>query len=541
MPKVKRNPDRTDHTRLHLLVIAAIAFLVYANSLSNGFVFDDEIVIRGDQSIRTLSSIPRYFVGGEGSPMVMGTYYRPLLSSSYALDFASGALRPLAYHLTNVLIHVANCLLLFWLLRMIFERSQSRFKSYATFIGAALFAVNPIHTEAVAWISGRSDSLCFTFFVLGFIGYLAYSRRRRSLFAVLTVVCYILSLFAKEMAITFPAVIILYDLIVNNARARAGFGRRVPVYSALVIVSLLYLVARWAALRDMPRENSFLYFHGKEASTVVYTMLQTIPVYFRLSLAPFGMLYHYGGALPYRTSFWNGAVVFAVVLLAALLSLAYYLRKRMPVVAFGLLFFFVTLLPVMNIVPTVNLMAERFLYIPSVFLSLVVGAVILKYCSARNVKTVLALSAVVLAGYGYMTIARNAAWKTDDSLYMSAAGRRGTLVYTNIGGIYARKGQYGVAERYFKKALDLRSDDMLANTDLAALFMAKGDADSAYHYAERAHTLHERSPEPMYVLAQLSIKEGNIPEAIRWLEKIQEKSPGFLDSGELLRRLKAAR
>lgn len=539
MVKVKRNIPRKDHKKLHFLLIAAVAFLVYANSLSNDFVFDDQITVLGDPTIKTLSSISRYFVGEQTS--FNGVYYRPVVSSSLAVDYASWAFRPFGYHLTNVLIHVLNCILFYWLLRVMFEQYQSRFRDYATFIAAAVFAVHPIHTEVVAWVSGRTDGLCFTFFILAFVFYLKYARGRGNLNLTLTVSFYLLSLLAKEMAITFPIAVILYDLIVNGLNTRTDFKQRAGVYSALVIVSIAYMALRWSVLKDTSQAQSSLYFYGKNAQVVVCTMLQTIPIYFKLAVVPVGMLYHYGGYMPYLSSPWELGVLSAIVLMAAMLAVAFYLRERIPAIAYALPFFLITLLPVSNIVPTMNLMADRFLYIPSISLSLVIAAAILKFCSEQNVRVILALSGLLIAVFGYMTIARNADWKTSDALYMSAADRRGTIVYTNIGTIYARRGQNDVAERYFRKALDLKSDHMLANTDLAVLFMATGKIDSAYYYAEKAHALHERSPEPMYVLAQLCARMQKMPEAILWLEKIQEVRPGYMNSVEVLRRLKDMR
>src|SRR5437867_3406778 len=104
----------------YYLFLAVVAFSVYANSLSNDFVFDDESVVLSDPSITKISNVPKYFTGQEGFHKVIGRYYRPVVSASYALDYAFYGFSPLGFHLTNILIHLINCLLFFKFLTIIF-------------------------------------------------------------------------------------------------------------------------------------------------------------------------------------------------------------------------------------------------------------------------------------------------------------------------------------------------------------------------------------------------------------------------------------
>ncbi|HEY3251960.1 MAG TPA: tetratricopeptide repeat protein, partial [Ignavibacteria bacterium] len=242
--------------------------------------------------------------------------------------------------------------------------------------------------------------------------------------------------------------------------------------------------------------------------------------------------------LPYRDTFFNFAVIFPVIFILVLLFAAYYLRKRLGFLSFSILFFLITLLPVLNIIPTMNFMADRFLYIPSVIVSLIFTSVILKYYSEKNVNIIYAVFAVILMGYSYLTIARNADWKTNDALFMSADNRPGTVTYVNIGNIYANKQQYDAAETYYRKALDLRKEVVLANNNLGKVFMIKGNFDSAYSYMYKAYLLDTLSPEPMHALAQLHASFDKIPEAISWLEKIKKITPGYMNSDKMLVELK---
>lgn len=539
MTKDKPKARAKDNTLLFYIILAVIAFAVYANSLSNEFVFDDESVVLGDESLTKLSNIPKYFTGEQGFHKVIGRYYRPVVSASYNIDYTLWGLKPFGFHLTNVLIHVINVLLFFRLLMLMFSGSKSKFRDYGVLIGAVLFALHPIHTEAVAWVSGRTDSLSCTFFLASFIYYFKFSSNENNRNLILALLFYFLALLSKEMAITLPAVIILYDLVVNKNSLSSAFKEKLKIYSAYIVLSVLYFVLRWAVLRDVPQRESYFYFYGKDFATAFLTMFQTIPIYFKLAVFPYGMLYHYGGYLPYVSSPFDITVLFTVVFLLVMGFASYYLYSRMSVVSYSIMFFFITLLPVLNIVPTMNFMADRFLYIPSAFLSFAVIAVILKYYTPEKSGLVITVSAVVLFAFGFMTFSRNADWKTNDILFMSGEGKPGTVLYVNIGNIYANKGDYKKAEIYYRKAIELRIGSVLANNNLGKLFLISGNYDSAYYYMHQGYLLDTLSPEPMHALALLNAKFEKLPEAIGWLEKVQTVAPNYMNSAQMLEELKA--
>jgi tetratricopeptide (TPR) repeat protein len=183
-------------------------------------------------------------------------------------------------------------------------------------------------------------------------------------------------------------------------------------------------------------------------------------------------------------------------------------------------------------------MAERFLYIPSVFLSIAAAALIFKYYSDKTAKLIVGLSCLVILVYGYVTITRNADWKDNDTLFLSAAGKPGTVLYVNIGNIYANKGEYDIAETYYRKALDLKAQTLIANNNLGKIFMVKGNFDSAYYYMYKAYLMDTLSPEPMHTLGQMYARFEKLPEAIWWLEKVSSFAPNYMNASQLLQELK---
>ncbi len=522
------------------IILAVVTFAVYANSLSNEFVFDDESVVQGDPTITTLSNIPKFFTGELGFHKVIGAYYRPVVSSTYAIDYSIWQYNPLGFHLTNVLMHIINVLLFYSLLLLMFEKFQSKYKDYAILISVLIFAVHPIHTEVVAWVSGRTDGLSCTFFFAAFIYYLKYSKEPNNKNLILTLVLYLFSLLAKEMAITLPAVIILYDMIVNRSEIKELLKKRMVMYVSLIVLSGLFMLLRWYALSQVVPRQTYFYFYGRDTMTAILTMLQTLPLYFRLSIAPYGMLYHYSGYLPDIKSITEFAALYSIFFIVILLGAAVYFIKKAPYIAFSIIIFFVTLMPVMNIVPTMNFMADRFLYIPSMFVSVIIASVLFRYFTQKNYNVVMVLSGAVLILFSYMTITRNAEWKTNDILFKSAEGRPGTVTYINIGNIYANSGNFDVAEVYYRKALDLRKESVIGHNNIGKIFMVKGNFDSAYYYINEAYKLDTLSPEPQFTFAQMYQRKGDVKESIKWLEKLVAFAPNYNNASQMLQELKNA-
>lgn len=546
----KTQAVQKDKTLAYFIVVAIVSFAVYANSLNNQFVFDDDSVVLGDPTIMSLSNLPKFFTGDMGFHKVIGAYYRPAVSSTYAIDYALWKFNPFGFHLTNILIHVINSLLFFLLLRLMFKRTVSPFKDYALLIGALIFAVHPIHTEVAAWVSGRTDGLAATFFFAAFIYYLRYSEslnniknevkftQKPAYFFGMTVFMYLFALFSKEMAITLPAVILSYDMIVNRLNFRNELRQKLPLYLTLIVVSAVFMLWRSYVLSQVTERPHYLYFYGREFSTVIYTMLQTVPLYFRLAVAPYGMLYHYSGYMPYLNSPFEFGVIFAVIFIAVCAVAVFYMYKRFPFGSFAIALFFITLLPVMNLVPTMNFMADRFLYIPSMFLSILFAAVCIKYYTRQRENLILGISVLILVIFGYMTITRNMDWKDEEALFRSSGEKPGSVTYVNLGNLYAKKGQYDIAEVYYRKAIDLGVPTVLANTNLGKIYLIKYNFDSAYYYIHKSHLLDTLSPEPMHAMATLYARFEKYPEAIQWLERIQRITPNYMNSAEMLRQIK---
>jgi len=532
-------------------IIAAVSFLVYYNSLNNDFVFDDDSVILSNTSIQNLSNIPRFFTAEEGFHKVIGRYYRPIVSASYAIDYYFWKLDPYGYHLTNIVIHVICCLLLFKILNSLFWRFK--FRNLFSLLASLIFAVHPIHTEAVTWVSGRTDSMVTMFFFASFLCYilftqeLEFNKKDYSLHRIenknysLLILCfvfYILGLLTKEMIVTMPVIIILYDFVFRKKDWKY-FKTNLYVYILFAIITILYLALRFYLLRNVPERENYFYFIDKDWIVVTGTMLKTIPVYLRLLFIPFPLLYHYNGVILDAKTMIDIPVILSMALIALMLFLAFYFYKRDSIISFCILFFFVTLLPVLNIIPTMSLMAERFLYIVSFALVLLVCYMALRGSAKRDFSILTIGIIVIICLLSYLTYARNEDWKNNDTLYLSAKGTEGIALLVNIANIYSNAGKYDEAKELYKRAIELREKDVLAHHNLGLVYLIQGSIDSAKHEIQRGIFSDSLAPDGYFQMANIYNKEGKTDSSILMLEKLQTISPNYRESQKFLAELKS--
>ncbi|MFH0943923.1 MAG: tetratricopeptide repeat protein [Planctomycetota bacterium] len=545
--------------RLGALLVAAAALLVYLNALGGGFVFDDKPLLLDNPASLRFDRLPLHFTGEEGFHKTMGRYYRPLVSVTYAVDRSLGetlfgGIDPRTFHFTNVVIHVLASLAALRLLRLLLENRA------AALLAALLFAVHPIHTEAVAWISGRTDSLAALFYLTALSEFIRFSRGAGRGSLILLHVSFVAALWCKEMAVTLPAAAILLDQTACAPRVRT-VRARLALIASLAAVTLLFLLLRQAALSGKEVTATMEYFHGKSPVTVLATMLQTLPQCARLLVLPKGMLYHYNGTLPYLDSLLAGRAMLSAAFVLGTMAAALLVRRRLPLVTCAILFFFASLLPVLNIVPTVSLMAERFLYIPSLSLSLLLG-ILLREIRPPAIRRALFLAAVAsLVCCAILTVNRNRDWKSNESLYQSAEGSPGTLLSVNLGNLHFQRGEMEQAEALYLQALELKEETSRAHLNLGMVRFFRGAndliasqqaakegdpdrekvlagqaeerLDEARRHLERARALEPASPDPVYELAHLAQVRGQKAECRRLLQELEKMAPGYPGASEL--------
>jgi Flp pilus assembly protein TadD len=327
-------------------ILVAVGFAVYWNSLPAPFTFDDDHAIVINEQIRHLStSLSRT---EQGSPLAG----RPLVSLTFALNYAVGELNVRGYRLVNVAIHVLNAFLLFALVARTYgvRAPDGKDRSLVAFAIALIWMVHPLVTEPVDYVSQRTELMMATFFLLT----LYFGERRPAL----SVSCCALGMACKETMVVAPIVALLYDRAFTFGTFREAWRRRSGYYGALGATWLVLLALLWSS----PRGDS-AGFAGASVSPWTYLLNQShmIVRYLRLALWPRGLVLDYGE--PASVTF-SAVAPYVIVVAALLAGAAVELVRNSPIGFLGA-WFFLTLAPTSSIVPiSTEVGAERRMYLP---------------------------------------------------------------------------------------------------------------------------------------------------------------------------------
>jgi Flp pilus assembly protein TadD len=486
------------NTGFLIATVLLLAFLCTLPALKNRFCGDDLGLIVNNPQLAASPPLPlltRSFASGAlAAHRLPVSYYRPLTSISFWLDRHLWGLRPLPYHLDNLLLNLACVALAFLILNLLLA------SPIAAALGSLLFAVHPMHAESIAYVSGRTDLLMTAFALAAFYLLLLARRRLERRLVVLAFICYALALLAKETAVMFPFFLLVWFVSAELSRGHLGnreswpLGRLTwPVFAALLVITAGYLFTRAGILGPGLRLTPDV-----RVAQYPALMLDTLGLYFRLFLFPF----HHQPYYPFREDFLsvNGYGAFALgIALLTLVAVRFRTRTDAPVppgsapatksadalsAGLGLWLALLFLLPVLNLLFLSGpIAAERFLYLPSFGMILLVAAIVRRFVRARSRLSVAAIAVslaltVLLAINLLMTLST---WR--DDLALSRAMVRATpdfaMAHNSLGVALKEQGQIAAAEPEFARAINLKPDYAEAHNNLGATRDALGDRNSA--------------------------------------------------------------
>jgi tetratricopeptide (TPR) repeat protein len=425
---------RAPWTVVAVAVIVILGTAVFANSLPNAFHFDDSHSVVENPWIRSFRHLPRWFTDVSAFTVLRENQnYRPVLLVTYGLNYATGGLRPAAFRWFNLAGHLACAVLVLLLVRELLRRTWPDPAvgggAWVPFLAGGVFALNPLQSEIVNYISSRSDGLCAGFYLLAFYLWVRANGadspgrgvdptprpgggRAAVLLRVGAAVAFALGLLVKEVAITLPATLWLWEVLIERRPAVRIGWRRLGGYALLGAVAVGYLVLRAYLLRDYDTR----YRSITPPLEYLYTQLHAWFYYVRLFLVPVGLCVD--PDYPMSRTFLEPRVLGGAVGFAGTVALCWWLRRRRPEVTFGLAFFWVTLLPTSSVLPIAEAVNEHRPYLGNAGLALLValllGAALPRLVGARVARGV---AVAVLATLAALTVARNRVWQDDLTLW----------------------------------------------------------------------------------------------------------------------------
>lgn len=488
---------RTPRLLAAVLVIALAAAAPYGLTLGNKFALDDRAEILNHVLVRSLANLGAIFASqgrdGAGAPNGL---YRPLTTLSFALDYALAGPNPWWFHLVNVLLHLGVSLLAFAVIRDWLDDDRAAFGS------ALLFAVLPVHVEAVANVAGRKELLAAAF-CLGTI--FSYRRAQASggWRLALPPLTFAAGLLSKEIAVAALGVIVFEDLVLRrNSAFGAARQRTLTLYGALTLTLAGYLAARWAVVGGFaPPAIPVLDNPAAHAatSTRLLTAIAVLGLGLRLQVAPFDLSPDYSlNAIPLATSPFDLRVLAALAILAALGAVLWLLRGQRGLLVAAALYV-LALAPAANLFFAIGtVFGERLLYLPSVGFCALLGFAWARAAEARGrtAGAVLALVAVL----GAAASARYAAaWHDDASLFAAAVRSRpqSAKVRYNYAVALRDRGDLPGALQQYDAAIDIHPTYEIAWSNRGAVRWELGDRAGAYADLTRAIEL---DPRDVYAL-----------------------------------------
>ena len=537
-------------------VIILISLLSYFNIFENSFHFDDFGYIVNNEGLKEYFRHPTTFKPVD--PIVftlLNLENRSVVMDSFFLNYSVGGFNVFGFHIFNISVHILTCLLIFVLLKETlcnFRFSKNGFKSDAginiPLLSSLLFAVHPINTQAVTYISNRSTLLATFFFLSSFFFLIKYTRSAlyssAFSFIFLSAISLLMGFGSKPIIISFPAVFIIYYLFFLSQKSSAikkdllnkltsSIGFCIIASPLILTVFSKYINSQWlSAINIKPLSlinsllspvtmalnltkdyiSSFLYLLT-EFKVIVFYYLKIIFFPFNQNVDPD---FHIAQGLT------DIPVLFCLFLIILLLIIGLYFYKKNPLITFGIFWFYITLLPTSSIIPLLDPVAEHRIYLPFVGIA-IIFSVFLSAFYKKNQKSTAGLIAslifiiapiVILSS---LTIQRNFTWKDDVSLWSDAAEKSPLKPrpFTNLGESYEKKADYQKAIHSFKKAVSLAPDYDYAHNNLGTVYGKLNQFDLAIKEYLHVLKVNDQFTEAHYNLGKAYEMKGMLDEAVQ--------------------------
>ena len=505
--------------RLDTLLIAVLilcAALPYLNTLLNGFVYDDNRQVLDNPYLKSFHFLPQVFgttvwsfVGMQG----VSNYYRPMMTFGYALCYH--LFGPLAYgfHLVNVCLHVGVVLLVFVVARRLFRDST------IAFVAACLFAVHPIHTEAVAWVAAVTTLDVTFFYLLTFWLFLKMARPQGEVapwIKMAAVLSFALTIFSKEQALTFPLLAMIYEHFFRNDRLETNFGEKVRRYGEFWLMDVAYVLFRVEHLGAFAPQIqlSRLGWYPSVLSALALVGQYLEKLCWPVELCAYYVFHKGNSVLDPRVLAGIGALLVCVVMFSVV-------ARRNRTLSFGFIWFFVTLAPVLDIRYLAgNVFAERYLYLPSVGCCWLVGWTGVKVWRVLRARRIwnyglLGTSCALVLLMAARVVRRNRDWRSDVALYSQTlkVSPRATNIRENLGVVAWNHGRIDEAEKQWNIALTLNPNSPITLTNLGLIYAKRKQYQKAEEYFRRAMLHKPDYTDPHLNLGSMMMDLGRFEEA----------------------------
>ncbi len=538
--------------KFQILAIIVLTVLAYSNIFQNGFVWDDEFFIPQWEAIRNMSSFPQMLQGA--LPSKFSGAFRPGLSIYYLLFYQLFGQNTFGWHLQSLLVHLLSTVLVYLILEQLIQQvhDRTRFivhskKNYhepstmnyqlLPFLTALLFGLHPIHTEAVTYVAASINTIGVLFFFSSFYFYLK-AQQTSNIYYLISITFAFLAFFTYEFTLTLPLVIILYIFLFRR-RVEWFYKEFLFVVPYFIFVSL-YVLLRIFFIHSVGRGgyllgSFYLTFLVMIKAFVKYLYLLLLPINQSINhIIPNNILSGYYIDLKKQAilsqTIFEPMVLLGILGMLGLLGVLMFYFKKAPLISFGIGWFLITMLPASNIVPVQEIMAERYLYLPSIGFCLIVAYVLYLLLSSQErimnyelrIKKkqtfIILASCFLLLFYGYLTFQRNKVWASPLTLWEDTVKKSpiSEIAYFNLGNAYGRTHEYEKAIDAYKNAIKNKPKSMGSFLNLGNIYIYQEKYNLAQNAYEGALRIDPGSASHYNNIGGAFEKEGNILKAIEY-------------------------
>jgi Flp pilus assembly protein TadD len=461
-----------------LCLLVLVTSGIYLNSWDNVFTNWDDSMIYGNPQIRSLSweNIKNIFT------YVRGSTYQPIRVLGYAVDYYFWKLNPVGYHITNILFYILSCILVFFTLRQfsanLRENVSSDSHERVALFGSFLFATHPVHVEAVTWLAARKEVLQGFFFFLAFFLYLKGREieAQKKLFCLgLVLFAFLLAVLSKPSAIVFPGVILVYEIAQRKNKWIEFIKSHWLFFSFSIIISIIFVSILIKVMLDAGgvkpyRGGSF--FNNFLISFYIFL--------YNIKLLIFTINYSAAYTIPISNPILSLRTFIFIGITLLLFGLSFWSLKYTKTIFFSFFFFFVTLLPYLNIIPISTLLADRYVFIASFSYCFLLGIILDRlyiHANKRFSGEFFKLLAVVLLVflltiYSIITIHQNKVWENSYTLWADAVEKYPDSNTANalMGVVYMGMGMDEKAVTYLERAVQILPYDYQSRNNLGIVY-----------------------------------------------------------------------
>jgi tetratricopeptide (TPR) repeat protein len=541
------------------MAITAALLIFYSNSFTADWHYDDFHHIKENINIRKFSNIPQFFVDPSTfSRNPQTNMYRPLLMTTHAINYQLGLLSSrdgynvVWYHITNFLFHLIASIAVFFIVKYLFTRTvkvESVNPILTASFAGLLFGLHTINTETIVYLSSRSSVMSSMFTFLALFLYLKATDKATTRYGLIIFsgVIYLCGLMSKEIAITLPAMLIYYEFLINKdwMKDRPKTNILITLFYRMVPYGLAasgYLFAR-----HLTRGENLIKILAKKGGTQaaknmtsqLATQSRVWIHYIKEWLWPTSLSID----KPFKVSrnFVEFKVIVSLIIIALIIFLALRVRKKHPLVTFGILWFFTALLPTslfrLNIVAN-----DHRLYLPGLGATLVfcyIAALLARHyfqLGGKRLKIFATICIATLLFMGLGTYKRNMAFATEETMWKDVIlkDKRSVRGYNNLGIWYEQQGEFDKAIRHYSRTVQLAPMFPNPYINLGNVYHKKKDFAKAEKFMKRALSLDPKSALASYNLGNILRESGKTHDAVGSYKRALQLNPRYIEAANNL-------